>query len=70
MKTCPDCGSRVYNLGCTWCNEPAYIEEQIQIDGRNGYGTRPSSMDHGGGPFDKDGIEGPNSPVTREVGSP
>lgn len=33
MKTCPDCGSRVYNLGCTWCNEEAYIEEQAAIDG-------------------------------------
>lgn len=27
-QTCPDCGERVYNLGCTWCNEDAYIEEQ------------------------------------------
>lgn len=28
MKTCQDCGERVYNLGCTNCNEGAYIEEQ------------------------------------------
>lgn len=29
MKTiCPDCGERVYNLGCTNCDEAAYIEEQ------------------------------------------
>ena len=26
MKTCPDCGSRVYSLGCVNCNEAAYIE--------------------------------------------
>jgi len=32
MKTCPDCGSRVYNLGCTWCNEEAYIAEQVEFD--------------------------------------
>lgn len=41
MKTCPDCGSRVYNLGCVNCNEDDYIEEQIQIDSRKGYDTRP-----------------------------
>lgn len=28
METCPDCGERVYSLGCTNCNEEAYIEEQ------------------------------------------
>ena len=32
MKTCPDCGCRVYNLGCVNCNEEAYIEEQSVID--------------------------------------
>jgi hypothetical protein len=26
MKTCEDCGERVYSLGCTNCNEVAYIE--------------------------------------------
>lgn len=31
IKTCPDCGERVYNLGCVNCNEPAYIEEQEQL---------------------------------------
>ncbi len=31
MKTCPDCGERVYNLGCVNCNEPAYIEEQEML---------------------------------------
>jgi hypothetical protein len=31
MKTCPDCGERVYNLGCTNCNEAAYIEEQAML---------------------------------------
>lgn len=25
---CPDCGERVYSLGCTWCNEEAYIAQQ------------------------------------------
>lgn len=31
MKTCPDCGERVYSLGCTWCNEEAYIQEQERL---------------------------------------
>jgi hypothetical protein len=31
MKTCPDCGERVYNLGCVNCNEMAYIEEQEML---------------------------------------
>jgi hypothetical protein len=30
-KTCPDYGERVYNLGCTWCNEIAYIQEQDRL---------------------------------------
>lgn len=28
MKTCEDCGCRVYNLGCVNCNEETYIKEQ------------------------------------------
>lgn len=28
FKDCPDCGSRVYELGCVNCNEVAYIEAQ------------------------------------------
>jgi hypothetical protein len=32
MKTCPDCGCRVYNLGCVNCNEADYIEEQNYFD--------------------------------------
>lgn len=31
-KTCPDCGSRVFNLGCVNCNEEDYIEEQKHFD--------------------------------------
>lgn len=31
MKTCPDCGERVYSLGCTNCNEVAYIDEQVRL---------------------------------------
>ena len=31
MHTCPDCGERVYNLGCVNCNEIAYIEEQERL---------------------------------------
>lgn len=26
-RDCPDCGERVYNLGCTNCNEAAYIND-------------------------------------------
>jgi hypothetical protein len=28
MKTCPECGERVYKLGCVNCDEDAYIAEQ------------------------------------------
>ena len=31
FKLCPDCGERVYNLGCTNCNEASYIEEQEML---------------------------------------
>ena len=31
MKTCPDCGERMYSHGCTWCNEAAYIDEQERL---------------------------------------
>lgn len=27
----PDCGERVYSLGCVWCNEEAYIAEQDRL---------------------------------------
>ena len=37
MKTCPDCGERVYKLGCVNCNEAAYIEEQRQLNALYGY---------------------------------
>ena len=29
MKTCPDCGERVYSLGCVNCNEADYIEVEF-----------------------------------------
>lgn len=32
MTVCPDCGCRVYRLGCVNCNEAAYIEQQRLID--------------------------------------
>lgn len=32
MKVCPDCGERVYRLGCVNCDEDAYIEEQAGFD--------------------------------------
>lgn len=28
MKTCSDCGCRVYDLGCVNCHEAAYIARQ------------------------------------------
>ena len=31
MRTCENCGCRVYSLGCTNCDEPAYIEEQEHL---------------------------------------
>jgi hypothetical protein len=32
VKSCPDCGCRVYALGCVNCNEEAYIEQQTVFD--------------------------------------
>lgn len=32
MKTCEDCGCRVYSLGCVNCDEDAYIEQQESFD--------------------------------------
>jgi predicted nucleic acid-binding Zn-ribbon protein len=40
-QTCPDCGERVYRLGCTNCNESAYIEAQ------EGYGDPLPMTDRG-----------------------
>jgi hypothetical protein len=31
VRTCEDCGCRVYGLGCVNCNEVAYIEEQEML---------------------------------------
>ena len=31
MKTCENCGSRVYGLGCVNCDEINYIEEQEML---------------------------------------
>ena len=32
MKTCPDCGERVFKLGCVNCDEELYIEEQWRLN--------------------------------------
>ena len=32
MKTCEDCGCKVYGGYCTNCNEEHYIEEQYNED--------------------------------------
>jgi hypothetical protein len=34
MKTCPNCGCRVYKLGCVNCDEEAYIAEQEAMTAR------------------------------------
>lgn len=31
MKTCENCGERVYSLGCSNCDEPNYIAEQVRL---------------------------------------
>ncbi len=31
MKTCENCGSKVFRLGCVNCDEENYIEEQRQL---------------------------------------
>jgi hypothetical protein len=35
-QSCPDCGERVYKLGCTNCNETAYIAEQEALNAMMG----------------------------------
>lgn len=32
MKTCEDCGCRIYEYGCVNCNEADYIEMQGEYD--------------------------------------
>ena len=34
MKTCENCGSKMFNLGCIYCNEADYIEEQLNYDAK------------------------------------
>lgn len=41
-ETCPNCGCRVYRLGCVNCDEPAYIDEQVLLT--ESYGE-PQSVD-------------------------
>lgn len=31
VKSCQDCGARVYRLGCVNCNEDAYVKEQEML---------------------------------------
>lgn len=63
MKTCPDCGERVYNLGCVNCNEAAYIEQQALDDvlcapcGRCGSPECFGSCER-----DEDGVPAPDPP--------
>ena len=35
MKTCENCGSKMFNLGCINCNEADYIEEQLNQDAKD-----------------------------------
>lgn len=30
MKTCVDCGSRVYGGHCSWCHEETFIADQYR----------------------------------------
>lgn len=46
MHTCPDCGERVYNLGCVNCNEQAYIDEQAIFDALAEADDRSASEEH------------------------
>ena len=31
-QRCENCGCPVYSLGCTWCDEANYIEQQSYFD--------------------------------------
>ena len=31
-KTCPECGSRIYEYGCVNCNEQDYIDMQDEYE--------------------------------------
>lgn len=67
MKTCPDCGERVYNLGCVNCNEPAYIEEQERLT--DSYGSerlRAGKADVSSGPQATPMIDVLQSPAQTE----
>ncbi len=35
-KTCPDCGSRIFEYGCVNCNEQDYIDMQDEDDNDKG----------------------------------
>jgi len=35
MKTCENCGSRVYEGFCTWCDEEHFIAGQYREDGES-----------------------------------
>lgn len=51
MKTCPDCGCRVYEFGCVNCNEVAYIEWQTYLNNDSLPGltvASPTPLDTGG----------------------
>jgi len=45
MKTCPDCGCRVYKYGCVNCNETAYIDEQVMLTQQYGTDQKPRLND-------------------------
>ena len=43
-KSCPDCGSRMYNGHCTYCHEETYIYESTQYNDEP-YAFSPEFMD-------------------------
>jgi hypothetical protein len=44
-KTCPDCGSRVFEHGCVNCNEADYISMQAEPEDRFGHKGFMAAMD-------------------------
>lgn len=50
MNTCPNCGCRVYQLGCVNCDEMAYIDQQdvlAQIEDDERRRCEPESLADG-----------------------
>lgn len=63
-KTCPDCGSRIFEYGCVNCNEQDYITMQGCYDEPEPEEKKynPPPFTEGHNPFGKGGVYTPGDP--------